>query len=611
MTANQREQTRLYYLALREQYRRDFPLFALDALYIETKVAGQIKTLDIRPKPLQQMVWAKAQQQLKTIGYIDGNIIKGRQQGSSTISQGMLFWKSSLNRNYNTLLIAQDEPTTRSVFEKARFFYEHLPAWLKPAIRKSNRIELVFAATESKRHVEDHGLGSTMNFQSATNMLAGTGTTRQALHLSECAKYRGEDIDVLVASVYPIIYRGPGSIRLKESTAFMAGLWFRECCEEARDGRTKEFLVFCPAYLEPDNHITLDPKDPNDRDLARMVGLDAEEKFIVKTAKRGQAKYDIPSFEISPEYLKFRRVTIAQPGWDEDLWHEEYPTTFEQAWISRDSRALPHEKLYEMRKHIKQPLRFVVWDDSIRRFIDDPNGRLAADNDYIAIWEEPKAGENYDIGADVAAGIPGGDWSAAPVWKRRTREQVAELHLHIDPSDYGTLLYHFGTWYHNAQIAAEWTGGYGLSTDTQLKRMNYPNIHFWKLRGEIVPKMTRKTGWQTTRESKAYFVSYLRHFLNHDQVTLRSQVLLNECFNYIRIPYGDGYEYRAEHGHDDLVTAGAIGLVISDDENLGRLNEVEVLKSAPPPALIHLVDDVDLTRLRQESRFALEIRGGG
>lgn len=604
-------------LALREYYRRDFPTYAREQLWIETKVAGKIENLDISKKPLQTMFWQRAHEQIKTVGYIDGDIIKGRQQGSSTCSQGTIFWRASLTRNYNTLLIAQDDPTTRAIFEKARFFYEHLQAWIKPAIRKSNRQELVFAVAEGKKHVTDHGLGSTMSFQAATNMLAGTGTTRQGLHLSECAKYRGEDIDTLVSSVYPVLYRGPGSIRLKESTAFIGGGWFKEVCEEARDGRTQEFLLFVPAYLEPDNRYPLNLKDPDDKDLARMVGLDAEERYIVRTAKRGHDSkdahgkaYEIPPFEVPPEYIKFRRVTIAQPGWDEDLYHQEYPTTFNEAWISRDSRVFNHQKLYDMqKKHVQQPRELCTWDYQTRKFLSDQTVRMGPQENYIAIWEDPILGHDYDIGADVAAGIEGGDYSTAVVWERRSRRQVAEVHLHIDPSDYGTLLFFLGQWYFNAQIAVEWTGGYGISTDTQLKRLNYPNISFWKHRDQVVPMPTKKTGWETTQTSKAYLVSYFRHFLNHDTVVIRSLCLLNEMFHFIQIPYGNGYEYRAETGNDDLVMAAGIGLVVSDDENLHRLDEV-----APEPKSIviapqHLVDTFDFTD-RLPNSLVAEIRGG-
>ena len=602
-------------LALRELYKRDFPLYAREQLWIETKVAGEIETLDISRKPLQQMVWQAVDTQFKELGYVDGNIIKGRQQGSSTLTQGLMFWKASLWRNYNTLLIAQDDATTKAIFGKAQFFFEHLEPAFKPLIRKSNRSELHFAAPEHKRQVKDHGLGSRMDFANAEHITAGTGTTKQAVHLSECCKWRTEEIDILLASIYPVLYKGPGAMRLKESTAHMGpgGQWFRECCEDARDGRTDEFLVFCPAYLEPDNRIRLNPKrNPDDKDLARMVGLDPEEKHIVKVAKRGQPDYNIAPYDIPPEYLKFRRAQIAQAGWDEDLYSQEYPLDFESSWISRDSRVFKHEKLHEQKaKYVKNPIRLVDILPGPKVVDADHNARMGPDNNYVALWEEPELGEDYDIGADVAAGIEGGDYSTAVIWKRRTRQQVGELHMHIDPSDFGTILYWLGTYFYNAQVAVEWTGGYGISTDTQLKRLNYPNIHFWKHRDQIVPIPTKKTGWQTTRESKAYIVTYMRQFLNHDQMQIRSQVLLNEMFRYIQIPWGDGYEYRSETGNDDLVIAAGIGIVVSDDENQGRLEEVKPIIESRPVGDISTVDSFDPRNPPRRNRLSMEIRGSG
>lgn len=557
--------------ALREQYRRHFELYAHEQLWIQTKKAGVIENLDITKKPLQRMVVELAQEQFKRLGYVDGNIIKGRQQGSSTITQALQFWKAANNRNYNTLLIAQDDPTTKAIFEKARFFYEHLHNLVKPAIRHSNRREIVFAAAEHKKQVADHGLGSRMDFQAATNMMAGTGTTRQGLHLSECAKYRQEDIDILVSSIYPAFHREAGAMRIKESTAFVGGQWFRECCDAARDGLVDEFCAFAPWYLEPDNKMPLDPK--KDRDLLRMVGLDSREKGIVRTAKRGQKKDRLAPFDITPEQLKFRRVVIAQPGWDEDLFEQEYPTEFETAWITRDSRVFNHEKLYGIRKNqVRQPLRMAhIYKGP--RLQDDSNMRLDPDSNYLAIWEEPIAGVAYDIGVDCAAGIEGGDYSTAIVWRREKREQVAEFHVHMDPAEFGNQLHWLGMYYYTAQVAVELTGGYGFGVEGEMKRMNYPYLSLWKHRDQAVPMPTKKTGWSTTRESKNYLVGLFRTFINRDQITIRSIVLLNEMFNFIQIAYGDGYDYRAEHGHDDLVMAAGIGLVVSDDENFGRLEE--------------------------------------
>src|SRR5208282_3773769 len=212
--------------------------------------------------------------------------------------------------------------------------------------------------------------GSRMDFQNATHLTAGTGQTMQGQHLSECAKWRPEDIEVLVTSVDPGFHRVPGNARIKESTAFTGGQWFRECCDAARDGLVPEFFVFAPFYIEPSNAIALDPKV--DKDLANMVRLSVEERRIVRIAKRGQPKDNIPPFDITPEQLKFRRITLNKAGWDEDLFSQEYPLEYESAWISRDARVFPHDKLFAMKtRYAHTPKRMVRVEPGPRLFDDD------------------------------------------------------------------------------------------------------------------------------------------------------------------------------------------------------------------------------------------------
>lgn len=606
-------------VALREAYRRDFVLYAREQLKIQTKRIGGVEYLDVMKKPLQRMIVRAVYRQLKEQGYVDGNIIKGRQQGSSTVSQALQFWMASLNKNYNSLLIAQDPPTTKSIFEKARFFYENLSPEFKPQIRHSNRAEIVFAASEQKKEVRDRGLGSRMDFAAANNILAATGTTRQGLHASECGKWQEDQIEVLISSLYPCIMQGKGTIRIKESTPFYASRWFRECCDAARNKQVDEFFIFCPWYLEPDYRKLLHPK--KDRDLARMVRLSAEEERIVRLAKDGQPKDGVPPFDVTPEQLKWRRWQISQPGFDENLFLQEYPTDYDSCWISFDSRVFNYDRLAAMKSYCRTPLRMIQIEPGPRLF-DDPQQRMHADLNYCAIWEEPEPGQEYDIGADCAAGIEGGDWQAAVVWKRRTREQVAEYHWHLDPADYGTKLFWLGLYYNTAQIAVEWTGGYGVAVEGQLKRLNYPNIYLWRHRDQAAAIPTKKTGWQTTTESKAYLVSLFRTFVSHNRVTVRSLILLNEMYDFIQIPYGDRWDYRGGQGNDDLVMAAGIGLVVSDDENQDRAEEGrrESIHHTGLAAISEVAgemmgqgvqDRYNISNPPRMGGFASEVRGGG
>src|SRR6185312_8085055 len=391
---------RAYALALkREHYRRSFETYSLEQLKIQTKTPGVIAPLDISKKPLQMLVQAKVNEQWKNQGYVRVNIVKGRQHGSSTYTQGLQFWKATTTPNYSSLLIAQDDPTTSSIFEKARFYYEHLDPAIRPMVRRSNKRGLVFADPEHKNPTGmDRGLNSRMDFQAATNINAATGTTRHGMHLSEVSKWKEDQTAILAASIFPCIPRQPGTIEIDESTPFFSGGWFRERCDEARSGKSDRVFVFGPAYMEPDNQMPLLKGE--------RLQLTKEEQHLVKIAARGQLEDGVPPFDIPLEHFKWRRAQIAEMG-DPRLYAQEYPSDYDSCWITFDRMTFNAESLYYQRRCLCNPIRTVRILPG-PRVEDDKSQLVKADEPYCAIWQEPIKGVQYDIGADVALGVDGG-----------------------------------------------------------------------------------------------------------------------------------------------------------------------------------------------------------
>src|ERR1700674_3894360 len=107
-----------------ESYKRNFQLFALEQLKIKGAAPGEILRLDLAVKPVQQMIWTKVKEQLKIQGFVRGRIMKGRQQGSSTCTQGIMYWKASTTHNFDSLLMANTPDTTGRIFQIARHYYD-------------------------------------------------------------------------------------------------------------------------------------------------------------------------------------------------------------------------------------------------------------------------------------------------------------------------------------------------------------------------------------------------------------------------------------------------------------------------------------------------------
>jgi hypothetical protein len=561
--ANTVEQLTLYRSALMELYRRDFVRFGAEQLWIRGAEPGAV--LPFHMKSMQQHMWKLEWRQLKEKGYIRACIVKPRQGGSSTLAQAIMFWQASLNKNFNCLLLALDDDNTQNIFNMSRFYYEHMDELIRPETRYSSKREIVFDA-DKRRNVNARGLGSSMQFQNSTRIQAGTGTTRHGVHISEASKFNPDACSLLEHSLMPAIHLLPGTIIINESTTFVTGDWFRGCCDRARSGKSEFILIFVPWWFEPEYQIPLEKGE--------KFRLTKEEQWLFKLARRGQPEYQVDPFEIRPEQFKWRRLIIGSRQDGEQFFPQEFPHSYEDAWISRDLYVFDRRKLMEQEKNIKEPLILGdIYAGTPKPKILATNAHFNEETNYLAIFKEPEHNHKYDIGADVAVGVEGGDWSTAEVFDRDTHEQVAELHVHLDVYEFAEKLYWLGYYYNIAQLIVE-INSVGTVVHGRLASDAYPYLYRWRHRDRDVPQITKLGGWLTAKNSKPHLVALYRTWVHRDNIIIRSRLLLEEMRDFVTIPgfsdYG-GDQYRAQRGHDDLVMAAGMALIGGDDENYGVL----------------------------------------
>lgn len=522
-------------------YRQDFVTFAAEQLKIRPE-QGALCPLELDAGQIR--LNAVIEKQLQNRGYARVVTLKGRQSGWSTLSMARAFHMTSLFENYNTLLLAVDDDSTSHIFRMAHLFYEEMDRDIRPAIRYSSKKELVFANPD--RNSLDPGLRSRIDFQTAKNINAGTGTTRQALVLSEVAKWLPQYCEDLITSLLPALHPRPGTFLIEESTAYSGGDHFRDMCERARSGKTTYAWCFSPWWLNNRNTIPLGPGE--------KLKPKPSEKALVHLARQGQKEDDVPPWDMQPEQLKWYRERRGEFG---DLFEQEYPRSFEAAWVERDEYVFNRDMMYEMQKTLSPPLYYAeIHPGPVLSKTGNTRERPFEDEDYLAIWEEPQPGVQYDIGIDVSSGIDGGDWSVGEVIRRDRNEQVAEYHKHIDPVDLAVEMYWLGKYYRNAQLVVE-MNNVGLITGNRLSLMSYPYIYIWRHIDRAVPTLSTYAGWKTTYESKKLLIGNTRHIFLHRRMILRSRVLWDEMSQFIRV---DENLYRASRGHDDAIMAWMLAL---------------------------------------------------
>ena len=176
--------------------------------------------------------------------------------------------------------------------------------------------------------------------------------------------------------------------------------------------------------------------------------------------------------------------------------------------------------------------------------------------DGLTVWRMPKDKERFVIGADVAEGVQGLDWSAAVVLDVRTGEQVAELHGYWPPHVYAGLLERLGYLYNTAIIAPE-RNNHGHSViNTLWHQKGYPQVYRHKDYDKETGSQVNKPGWPTTPKTKPVMIADLEEAVRMAYFRYPSPKLLSEFRVY---SYLDDGTMGAQDGyHDDLVMATAI-----------------------------------------------------
>lgn len=188
-----------------------------------------------------------------------------------------------------------------------------------------------------------------------------------------------------------------------------------------------------------------------------------------------------------------------------------------------------------------------------------PAGSLAKkDSGSLRVWDEPKPGARYVIGADVAEGLEHGDYSCAQVLDGVTGEQVAQWHGHLDPDKFGATLAAIGKRYNKALIGVE-RNNHGLTTLVAVRDTGYSNIYAQEdIERRNEGTLTKKLGWLTTSKSKFKIIDQLAAALRDGDHGIWDSETIKEMQTYV---IDDGGSYNAAPGYfDDRVMALGIAL---------------------------------------------------
>jgi hypothetical protein len=325
-------------------------------------------------------------------------ILKGRQQGITTICLALdLYWLFS-HKGLSGSLVTQDEETRDTFRTTLDMYIEGLPQKFKVPVKIHNRTQLV-AANRSRFAYQVAG--------TRKNTKLGKGKGLTFLHGTEVGEWGDEEgFASLQASMSET---NPDRLEVYESTAqgfnFFEKLWQRSLDSVSMRGifvgwwRNEDYVKKPGSneyrvYWEASARL-----DPDERSWAREI----EDEY---------------GWEITPEQMAWWRWMLHEKIGDMELMFQNHPPTAKHAFIASGSNFFSTSRLSEEMKALRD------------RFEDCDVTETVKKHANLWVWEHADPDGLYVLGADPAYGSS--DWAdrfCVSVWRCYAdgMDQVAEF----------------------------------------------------------------------------------------------------------------------------------------------------------------------------------------
>ncbi len=338
---------------------QEFPFYAKHCLKIVPKEGGA--PIPFTFNKAQQHIHTKLEAQLAEIGMVRALLLKGRQQGGSTLIQGRFRWKIKHRRGRKAYVVAHEQKATTNLFNMTKRFHNLEPDDVRPSVGKLDAGEMWFDKLDSRYEIATAG----------TKEIGRSGTA-QYLHASEYAFWpNAEDHWKGIGQVIP---SAPGTEVIVETTANGVNNDFFRRWNRAVAGIGDYIAIFIPWFWQ-DEYRRAAPTDwertDEEEELAELYALDDEQ-------------------------LSWRRNKIEDDfKGDANHFHQEYPCNAREAFTS-DSRNLLIPVVKAMRAQKRPAIKsgVIVAGLDPARFGDDKTALVVRQGRAVVT---AKTYDRYDV----------------------------------------------------------------------------------------------------------------------------------------------------------------------------------------------------------------------
>lgn len=247
-----------------EKMKDDFLFYADRCLSIRAK-SGKVQPF--RLNRAQEYIHARLEEQLRITGRVRALILKGRQQGCSTLIGGRFYHLTTNRQGLRTFILTHEDAATQNLFEMVNRYHEHVPETFRQSTKAANAKELSFDRLDSGYKVGTAGTRG-----------VGRSSTIQLFHGSEVAFW--PHADTHAAGVLQAVPDTEGTEVILESTANGVGNLFHQMWTDAERGVGDYIAIFVPWFWQEEYRKEIgDGFQLNDEEqaYASQYGLDMEQ----------------------------------------------------------------------------------------------------------------------------------------------------------------------------------------------------------------------------------------------------------------------------------------------------------------------------------------------
>lgn len=464
-------------------------------------------------------------------------VLKGRQQGFTTLVTAYQMAFDITHRNFQGFTLADCSENTEAIFQnKAKFPYSQLPDELKPCEKFNNKRQLLFEKLNSSWSVdtatENVGRSKTVNF----------------FHGSECAFWKCG-----IASVQAALGEAftKNCIKIYESTA--NGYNDYQTMWESGE----HINCFFEWWKTSEYNVNFESKKIREEFLD---SIEKKDDWISNRLRWLKNEKNLKDEQLYWYYKKYQKYI------DKELIKQEYPCTPEEAFLLPGKTVFDTEILLSRLKGIPNPIKIGYFTYNLNgnnvtniKWVNDRNG-------YIKIYRLPNSPvqAKYCIGGDTAGGNSDGDFNTGHVLDAKTGEQVAVIKDRMDMDLHTLQMYCLGKYYSYTNIEGITREAlmcietnFDSYPNRKLQDLGYKNFYVREDFDKTSGKMQKKIGFRTTSTTRPTIISNLVSIVREHPETINDEDTIKELLTIIR--NDKGRIEAPQGGHDDHMMGLAIG----------------------------------------------------